>query len=128
MEIERPVKLYLSIFGCQHFIIHQQRCRFQARIQQYFDQINKIIAGKKVSKKVIFILRDVVDLRQNKWIPRREERAQQRLAALLGARDNKQKKGGSGNEMVVWRIVWFSKLLTYKFDRLIVTCIELLFD
>ncbi len=90
-------------------------------MQQYFDQINRIIAGKKASKKVIFVLRDVVDLRQNKWIPRREERAQQRLAALFGARDNKQKKGGSGNEMVVWRIVWFSKLLTYKFDRLIVT-------
>ena len=65
------------------------------------------------------MLRDVVDLRQNKWVPRREEnynpktidqihkeaqmekvqQQEQRLAAQMPAKDNKQKKGGSGNEM-----------------------------
>ena len=42
-------------------------------MQQYFDQINKIISGKKTSLRVSFMLRDVVDLRKNKWVPRREE-------------------------------------------------------
>ena len=43
------------------------------RIEQYFDQINKVIITKKVSSRVIFMLRDVVELRDNKWVPRRAE-------------------------------------------------------
>ena len=42
-------------------------------MEQYFDEINKIILGKKTSLKVSFMLRDVVDLRKNKWVPRHEE-------------------------------------------------------
>ena len=42
-------------------------------MDQYFDQINKIISGKKTSSRVSFMLRDVVDLRKNKWVPRRGE-------------------------------------------------------
>ena len=63
------------------------------------------------------MLRDVVELRDNKWIPRREEnynpktidqihkeaemekKEEKRLAAQLPSKDNKPKKGGSGNEM-----------------------------
>jgi hypothetical protein len=42
-------------------------------MEQYFDQINRIIIAKKISMRMIFKLRDVVELRQNKWVPRREE-------------------------------------------------------
>ncbi|XP_046850821.1 eukaryotic translation initiation factor 4 gamma 3-like isoform X2 [Xenia sp. Carnegie-2017] len=85
------------------------------RIVQYFDKINKIIIAKKVSSRVIFMLRDVVDLRDNKWIPRREEHVnpktidqihkeaemekqqEQKLVSQLPAKDKQQlKKGSSG--------------------------------
>ena len=42
-------------------------------MEQYFDQIDKIIAARKISFRVLFILRDVVELRANKWVPLREE-------------------------------------------------------
>ena len=53
------------------------------------------------------MLRDVVELRQNKWIPRREEHynspitemkkmREQRLTTQQQVKDNKQKKGGPG--------------------------------
>ena len=65
------------------------------------------------------MLRDVVDLRENQWIPRREENynpktidqihkkaqlekmQEQRLAAQLPSKDNKKKlkKGRAGNKM-----------------------------
>ena len=61
------------------------------------------------------MLRDVVELRANNWIPRREEnynpktidqihkeaemekKEEKRLAAQLPSKDNKQKRGGPGN-------------------------------
>ena len=63
------------------------------------------------------MLRDVVELRDNNWVPRREEnynpktidqihkeaemekKEEKRLAAQLPSKDNKQKKGGQGNKM-----------------------------
>ena len=42
-------------------------------MDQYFDQIDRIIAARKISFRVIFMLRDVVELRANKWVPLREE-------------------------------------------------------
>ena len=85
---------------------------FQPRMEQYFEQIGKIIAAKKISLRVIFVLRDVVELRDNKWVPRREDSynpktidqihkearmekmQKQRLAAQMPVNGNKQKKGG----------------------------------
>ena len=68
------------------------------------------------------MLRDVVELRANKWIPRREDYnpktidqihkeaqmekiQEQRLAAQMPGKDNKQKKGGPGRVLVHNRIV-----------------------
>jgi translation initiation factor 4G len=66
------------------------------------------------------MLRDVVDLRENQWIPRREENynpktidqihkeaqmekmQEQRLAAQLPSKDNK-KKGGGGNNTTEYK-------------------------
>ncbi|XP_053379565.1 eukaryotic translation initiation factor 4 gamma 1-like isoform X2 [Mercenaria mercenaria] len=41
------------------------------RMDQYFQQMGKIVSEKKIPIKVRFILQDVMDLRTNKWIPRR---------------------------------------------------------
>ena len=68
------------------------------------------------------MLRDVVELRANKWVPRREDynpktidqihkeaqqekMQEQRLAAQMPGKDNKQKKGGPGGVLVRIRIV-----------------------
>jgi translation initiation factor 4G len=63
------------------------------------------------------MLRDVVDLRENQWIPRRDENynaktidqihkeaqmekiQKRRLAAQLPSKNNKEKKGAAGNKM-----------------------------
>ena len=92
---------------------------FQPRMEQYFEQIGKIIAAKKISLTVIFMLRDLVELRDNKWVPRREDNynpktidqihkeaqmekmQKQRLAAQMPVKDNKQKKGGPGKALVL---------------------------
>ena len=85
---------------------------FQPRMEQYFEKIGKIIAAKKISSRVIFMLRDLVELRDNKWVPRREDNynpktidqihkearmekmQKQRLTAQMPVNGNKQKKGG----------------------------------
>ena len=90
---------------------------FQPRIDDYFQQIKNIIISKKVSTRVVCLLRDVVELRENKWIPRREEiynpktidqihkeaeiekEEEKQVAAHLSSKCNKQKKGGPGKKM-----------------------------
>ena len=42
-------------------------------MDQYFQQMVKIIRGKKVSSRTRFMLQDVVDLRENNWVPRRDD-------------------------------------------------------
>ncbi|KAK3105045.1 hypothetical protein FSP39_015996 [Pinctada imbricata] len=43
------------------------------RMDQYFNQMEKIVSEKKTSSRVRFMLQDVIELRLNKWIPRRDE-------------------------------------------------------
>jgi len=43
------------------------------RMDQYFQQIEKIIEKKKISSRIKFALRDVIDLRSSHWVPRRDE-------------------------------------------------------
>jgi len=42
----------------------------KSRMDQYFNQMRKIISEKKVSSRVRFMLQDVIDLRLNRWTPR----------------------------------------------------------
>ncbi|XP_044290315.1 eukaryotic translation initiation factor 4 gamma 1 isoform X2 [Varanus komodoensis] len=41
------------------------------RMDQYFNQMEKIIKEKKTSARIRFMLQDVIDLRRNSWVPRR---------------------------------------------------------
>lgn len=45
-------------------------------MQGYFNKMQEIVARKgqnKISSRIRFMLQDVIDLRANKWIPRRNE-------------------------------------------------------
>ncbi|XP_057694695.1 eukaryotic translation initiation factor 4 gamma 1-like [Corythoichthys intestinalis] len=41
------------------------------RMDKYFNQMEKVIKERKTSSRIRFMLQDVVDLRQNNWVPRR---------------------------------------------------------
>uniref|UniRef100_A0A4W4H8B0 Eukaryotic translation initiation factor 4 gamma, 1a n=1 Tax=Electrophorus electricus TaxID=8005 RepID=A0A4W4H8B0_ELEEL len=41
------------------------------RMDQYFNQMEKIIKERKTSSRIRFMLQDVLDLRRNIWVPRR---------------------------------------------------------
>ncbi|XP_066919987.1 uncharacterized protein [Clytia hemisphaerica] len=43
------------------------------RIDEYFQRLEKIIEKKKISSRIKFALKDVIDLRSNHWVPRRDE-------------------------------------------------------
>ncbi|XP_051984947.1 eukaryotic translation initiation factor 4 gamma 1a isoform X1 [Xyrauchen texanus] len=85
------------------------------RMDQYFNQMGKIIKEKKTSSRIRFMLQDVLDLRQNNWVPRRgdqgpktidqihkeaeleEHREQIKVQQqLLSKKDSSQGRGGRG--------------------------------
>ncbi|XP_033978129.1 eukaryotic translation initiation factor 4 gamma 1 isoform X2 [Trematomus bernacchii] len=43
------------------------------RMDQYFNQMEKIIKDRKTSSRIRFMLQDVLDLRRSSWVPRRGE-------------------------------------------------------
>eukprot|EP00066_Takifugu_rubripes_P028540 XP_011617806.1 PREDICTED: eukaryotic translation initiation factor 4 gamma 1-like [Takifugu rubripes] len=43
------------------------------RMDQYFNQMDKIIKERKTSSRIRFMLQDVLDLRKNNWVPRRAD-------------------------------------------------------
>ncbi|KAA0719054.1 Eukaryotic translation initiation factor 4 gamma 1 [Triplophysa tibetana] len=85
------------------------------RMDQYFHQKEKIIKDRKMSSRIRFMLQDVIDLRQNNWVPRRgdqgpktidqihkeaemeEHREQAKVQQqLLSKKDSSQGRGGRG--------------------------------
>ncbi|XP_075745484.1 eukaryotic translation initiation factor 4 gamma 1-like isoform X3 [Rhipicephalus microplus] len=43
------------------------------QLDEYFRKMENIVKKREVSLRVVFMLQDVIDLRQRKWIPRRDE-------------------------------------------------------
>ena len=46
---------------------------FQAQVDQYFAQLDKIVKTKTTSSRVRFMIQDLADLRSKHWVPRRED-------------------------------------------------------
>jgi translation initiation factor 4G len=44
-------------------------------MDQYFDEINKIIKRESVTSRIRFMLQDLQDLRKSNWVPRRADNA-----------------------------------------------------
>ncbi|XP_052472565.1 eukaryotic translation initiation factor 4 gamma 1 isoform X1 [Carassius gibelio] len=88
------------------------------RMDQYFNQMEKIIKERKTSSRIRFMLQDVLDLRRNNWVPRRgdlgpktiqqihkeaeleEHREQVKVQQqLLSKKDSRGGGGGGGGGM-----------------------------
>ncbi|XP_076590783.1 eukaryotic translation initiation factor 4 gamma 1 isoform X3 [Chaetodon auriga] len=85
------------------------------RMDQYFNQMEKIIKERKTTSRIRFMLQDVLDLRRNNWVPRRgdqgpktidqihkdaeleEHREQMKVQQALVSK--KESGGGSGGRM-----------------------------
>lgn len=85
------------------------------RMDQYFNQMEKIIKERKTTSRIRFMLQDVLDLRRNNWVPRRgdqgpktidqihkeaeleEHREQMKVQQALISK--KESSGGSGGRM-----------------------------
>lgn len=89
-------------------------------LKVYFDIMAEVISSKKTSSRVRFMLQDVIDLRRNKWVPRRDvagpktiqqiheevakEKTMQQLSesvpsfpmSKMGSRDRDVGRGGGG--------------------------------
>ncbi|XP_074654497.1 eukaryotic translation initiation factor 4 gamma 1-like isoform X3 [Tubulanus polymorphus] len=52
------------------------------RMDQYFQQKEKIIKKKEVSSRTRFMLQDVIELRRNNWVPRRVDNAPKTIAEI----------------------------------------------
>ncbi|CAD5115592.1 DgyrCDS4553 [Dimorphilus gyrociliatus] len=52
------------------------------RMDQYFTQMQKIVEQKKTCSRVRFMLQDVIELRKNMWVPRRDENAPKTIAQV----------------------------------------------
>ena len=64
----------------------------KARMDQYFDRIQKIIDKKKTSSRIRFALKDVIDLRKDDWVPRRDEGAPKTIDQIHKEAQEKEKK------------------------------------
>uniref|UniRef100_A0A8C1L3Y2 Eukaryotic translation initiation factor 4 gamma 1 n=1 Tax=Cyprinus carpio TaxID=7962 RepID=A0A8C1L3Y2_CYPCA len=84
------------------------------RMDQYFNQMEKIIKERKTSSRIRFMLQDVIDLRRSTWVPRRgdqgpktieqihkeaeleEHREQVKVQQQLLKKDSRSAGGGGG--------------------------------
>lgn len=63
-------------------------------MDQYFSQMKKIVSEKKTSSRVRFMLQDVMELRENKWVPRHAENNPKTIEQIHAeaAQEEKEKK------------------------------------
>jgi len=85
------------------------------KIDQYFKEMDKIVKSKKASSRVRFMILDVMELRKNIWVPRRDDNApktidqihkdakkeEEEMLATLAAnkiKDRERKQQGGGRD------------------------------
>ena len=65
---------------------------FQHRIDKYFRQIKEIIQARVTSSRVRFMMQDVVDLRHENWVSRKEDNSPKTIDELHKETADKAKK------------------------------------
>ncbi|KAJ6638926.1 Eukaryotic translation initiation factor 4 gamma 3, partial [Pseudolycoriella hygida] len=74
-----------------------------ASLAEYFKQMREIVEKKnqntKISSRVRFMIQDVIDLRKNNWVPRRETANPKKMGQIQKEADAEQSnRGGMANE------------------------------
>ena len=64
----------------------------QSRMDKHFDRIRKLILSKQTSSHMRCLLRDVVELRENHWVPRRDENCNPKTIAQIHQEAHEQAK------------------------------------
>lgn len=62
MYVLRCTRVFIRVFYVQ-----------QQELDKHFHQMEKIVGDRKTNSRVRFLMMDVIDLRRNSWIPRRDE-------------------------------------------------------
>lgn len=63
--------IWWQMFRFQPFIDKIFWC--QSELDKYFKEMEKIVQERQTVTRVRFLMMDVIDLRQNHWVPRRED-------------------------------------------------------
>lgn len=68
----------------------------KAKMEQYFELIDKLSKNTKISSRIRFMFSDLIDLRRNRWVPRRKEETAKTLNEIRqNAADEEAAKGRS---------------------------------
>ena len=72
----------------------------QLRIDTYFNRVNDIIRKGKISSRIKFALQDVVDLRDNQWVPRQRKDTKVKYTgnSCMPSYERKKMTGGAGGQ------------------------------
>uniref|UniRef100_A0A665V903 Eukaryotic translation initiation factor 4 gamma 1-like n=1 Tax=Echeneis naucrates TaxID=173247 RepID=A0A665V903_ECHNA len=92
------------------------------RMDQYFNQMDKIIKERKTSSRIRFMLQDVLDLRRSNWVPRRGDQGPKTIDQIHKEAEMEEhreqikvqqqlmsKKESGGGRMGGWNTVPISK-------------------
>ena len=63
-------------------VTNDNRALHQAKIDGYFKKLAQLSDDKKISARIRFMIQDVIDLRRDKWIPRRDDNAPKTMDQL----------------------------------------------
>ena len=56
----------IHVFKKKNFLL-----KLQIRMDQYFDRLDKATRNEQLPVRIRFMIQDVIDMRRNKWQPRR---------------------------------------------------------
>jgi len=62
------------------------------RMDQYFDQMEKVIEKRKISSRIKFALKDVIELRACSWVPRRDDANPKTIDQIHREAEQKEKE------------------------------------
>lgn len=89
----------MTIIGCR-LEQSSKDSNNQELFYRYFNQFDKLTKSNKLPKRIFFMIQDLIDMRSNKWIARREKVKPMPLKAVQEKADNELPgpKGGKGGK------------------------------